>query len=106
MSPCQRSLKKWRDAGWLVAVVEHWNQYAFIRQDLFGMFDLLAIKDNITFGIQTTSMGNIEARCEKLRSNPLLTRWCQGDRRAIVEGWAKRGPRGKAKRWTCKEVYL
>jgi hypothetical protein len=106
MSPTKRSLKKWRDAGYLVAVVEKWNPYCKVRNDLFGCFDLLGICGDVTVGIQTTTMGNVNARCEKLRSNPNLALWCQGNRKALVEGWAKRGPRGKAKRWTCKEVWL
>ena len=42
-SPTQLSLKKLREEGYTVAVVEHWNSFARIRQDLFGFIDLLAL---------------------------------------------------------------
>ena len=35
-SPTQRSLQHCRKNGWIAGVVEKWNQYARIRQDLFG----------------------------------------------------------------------
>jgi hypothetical protein len=38
-SPTQLSLKKLREEGYTVAVVEHWNSFARIRQDLFGFID-------------------------------------------------------------------
>jgi hypothetical protein len=50
-SPTQRSLRHMRDLGYLVAVVEHWNPHARIRQDLFGWIDLLAIRDGETLAV-------------------------------------------------------
>jgi hypothetical protein len=106
MTPTQRSLKKWRDAGWLVAVVEKWNPYVKVRNDLFGLFDLLAIRGNETVGIQTTTASHINVRVDKIKPNPNLDLWCVGNRRAVVEGWSKRGARGKRKLWECREVWL
>ena len=69
VSPTQRTLKKLRDSGDypLVSIVERWNAFAKIRQDLFGIIDLLAIdsKGN-TVGIQVTSYSNISARVKKM----------------------------------------
>ena len=48
-SPTQLSLKKLREEGYIVAVVEHWNSFARIRQDLFGFIDLLALKGKEVF---------------------------------------------------------
>ena len=42
-SPTARSLELLRELGYTAKVVEHWNQYAKIRQDLFGV-DILALK--------------------------------------------------------------
>jgi len=36
-SPTQRTLKKLRDEVYLAQVVEKWNAFAKIRQDLFGI---------------------------------------------------------------------
>src|SRR5271167_4627948 len=43
ISPTQRSLKLLRERGWTCQVVERWNQWAKVRQDLFGCLDILAI---------------------------------------------------------------
>ena len=69
ISPTQRTLKRLRDSEDypLVSIVERWNAFAKIRQDLFGIIDLLAIdsKGN-TVGIQVTSYSNISARVKKI----------------------------------------
>ncbi|MBI4326652.1 MAG: hypothetical protein HY674_15520 [Chloroflexi bacterium] len=44
MTPTQRSLSKLRAEGWLAVIVERWNPYDRVRQDLFGFADLLAIR--------------------------------------------------------------
>lgn len=64
MTPTQRSLCKLRADGWLVAVVERWNPYARVRQDLFGFADLLAIKGNEVLAVQTTSGDHVAHRLQ------------------------------------------
>ena len=64
-SPTQLSLKKLRQEGYTVAIVEHWNAFARIRQDLFGFIDLLALKDKEVLAVQTTSASNMSARAKK-----------------------------------------
>lgn len=54
-SPTQRSLAHLRSLGYRVAVVERWNPHARIRQDLFGVLDLLAVRDGEILGVQTTN---------------------------------------------------
>jgi hypothetical protein len=55
-SPTRRSLEHLRKAGAeLVAVVERWNPHAKIRQDLFGVVDVLAIHGEDTIAVQATS---------------------------------------------------
>tara|TARA_R110000851_G_scaffold93777_3_gene204164 strand:- start:1102 stop:1413 length:312 start_codon:yes stop_codon:yes gene_type:complete len=75
ISPTQRTLKKLRDSGDypLVAIVERWNAFAKIRQDLFGIIDLLAIdiKGN-TVGIQVTSYSNVSARLKKMEDSDAI----------------------------------
>jgi hypothetical protein len=44
MTPTQRSMAYLKKEGYRVAVVERWNPHARIRQDLFGVIDLLAIR--------------------------------------------------------------
>lgn len=103
----QRSLAKLRGEGFLCAIVEHWNQYAHIRQDLFGFGDILAVRANESLIVQTTSGPHVAERIEKIRLLPSAKFWCQGEhRRIVVHGWAKRGDRGKRKLWTCREVFI
>ena len=103
VSPAQRSLKKLRDEGYTMAVVEHWNPFAHIRQDLFGFIDLLGMVDGLDglLGIQTTSSTNFSARMKKSKAIPALKMWLHSGNRFAVHGWKK-----TAKGWECKEVYV
>ena len=87
MTPTQRSLAHWRDLGYRVAVVEHWNPFAKVRQDLFGMCDLLAIGNGETVCVQTTSTGNVSARVRKLTEAEALPEMLRSGWRVVVEGW-------------------
>jgi hypothetical protein len=100
VTPTQRSLAHLRQAGYLVAIVEKWNPHARIRQDLFGVLDLVAIKDGQTLGVQTTSGSNVAARVTKIAeadATPALRRagWS-----LVVHGWRK----AANGRWTLREV--
>lgn len=107
MSPTQRSLNKLRSEGYLVAITERWNQYAHIRQDLFGFIDLLAIRGNEVLAVQTTSGTNVAARISKLMALPAVAIWTNSPhRKVVVHGWRKVGPRGKRKTWECREVPI
>ncbi len=106
-SPTQRSLKHLRDQGYTVAVTERWNPFARIRQDLFGFIDLLCFKGNEILAVQTTSAANISARVAKIRGIQAASLWLESPtRRIVVQGWAKRGERGKRKVWTVREVEI
>lgn len=106
-TPTQRSLRALRDAGFMVAVTERWNPWSKTRQDLFGWMDLLALRGDETIGIQTTSGSNVAARLTKIQALPSAELWLSSPNRKLhVMGWAKRGPRGKAKRWTCRTIEL
>lgn len=100
MSPTQLTLKHWRSHGYLCAVVEKYNKFAKVRQDLFGCIDVLAVKDDDMVGIQTTVMASVPARLQKLRLSENALRFISDHRTLIVEGWAKRGARGQRKVWT------
>ena len=107
ITPTQRSLKKFRDEGWLVAVVERWNPYARIRQDLFGFVDLLAIKGDVTLAVQTTSGSNVAARIHKIATVQAAALWLESrNRKIVLHGWRKCGARGKRKLWECRIVDL
>jgi hypothetical protein len=108
MTPTARTLKQLRKEGYVCQVVEKWNPYARIRQDLFGFIDIVAIKDQEILGVQATSASNLSARVHKALACPHLAAWLKANARFEVWGWSKKGPRGQAKHWqaTRREFKL
>ena len=91
-SPTQRTLKRMRDSGdyKLVQVVEHWNPFGRVRQDLFGIGDILGISiTGETHLLQVTSYGNMNARIKKLEDHYSTPHLRDADWVLIVEGWKK-----------------
>lgn len=105
-SPTQRTLKAVRESGWTAEVVERWNPYARIRQDLFNFIDIVAIKpgEPIT-GIQVTASG-ASSRVKKIVEAPESRLWLLGGGRLVVHSWAIRGKKGKRKKHTCREIVF
>ena len=71
-SPTQRTLKRMRESGdyVLVQIVEHWNAFARVRQDLFGIGDILGISiTGESHIIQVTSYSNMNARIKKIEDH-------------------------------------
>jgi hypothetical protein len=100
-TPSARSMALLRNDGWLVDSVEHWNSYARVRQDLFGFLDLIAVKDNVTLGVQSTTYANISARVKKVLENPAFVTLKKAGWIIEVHGWKKNN--GK---WICKRREL
>lgn len=102
MSPTQLTLRKWRNAGYMVQVVEHWVPQARIRRDLFGFVDVVAVGHGETVGIQTTSAKNMSARVRKIEEMPeIVATLRDANWRLVVEGWRK-----PAHRWISREVEV
>ena len=107
MSPTQRSKAYLEKAGYSVAIVEKWNQWAKIRVDLFGFADLLAFRVGVPIMlVQTTTASNLAARRTKLLNNQDAKRWVQAGGECVLHGWAKRGARGEKKVWTPSPEWL
>lgn len=99
MTPTQRSISLLKGQGYLVSIVERWNPFAKIRQDLYGCIDLLAIGNGETLAIQVTSKSNMSARIKKIQDNEALPVMLSSGWRVIVHGWGK----GKNGRYELKE---
>lgn len=97
-SPTQRSLKLLRAEGWRVAIVEHWNVWAHIRQDLFGCIDLLALKDGSTLAVQTTTSDHYAERVKKVQAADAYQDMIDAGWTVVVHGWVKRANG----RWECR----
>lgn len=101
-SPTQRSLKYLREQGYTAEVTEKWNQWAKIRQDLFGIIDLVAIKEGVTLGVQTTSYSNMSARRTKILESENYKKLKQANWEIHVHGWKKK----KNGRYELKQYEL
>lgn len=100
MTPTQRTLKRLRDDGFLAAVVEKWNPHARIRQDLFGVVDVIGIREGETIAVQATSGSNVSARVKKIAESDATPVIRAAGWRFVVHGWRK----GANGRWACREV--
>ncbi len=93
-----RSMALLREEGYAVAVVEHWNSFMRIRQDLFGFIDLLALGDGETLAVQVCRRSDMATRRNKIANHENVgyvrkAGWC-----IEIHGW-DRGPNG---RWRVK----
>lgn len=125
--PTQRSLAYLRKNGWTVCIVEKFlparGGMPFPRRiDAFNFGDLLACRsrhvehdkeggDYIACVkeialIQTTDHSSFSKHKDKILSIPEFQEWKNAGGITLLHGWGKRGPRGKAKRWTLREEVL
>lgn len=88
-SPTQRSLKRLREQGYLVQVVEHWNAHARIRQDLFGFIDVLAVREGEILGVQACSGTDAAKRVRKIADHPNVGMVRKAGIRIEVWAWRK-----------------
>lgn len=89
MTPTERSLRKLRADGYLAEVVERFNAFAKVRNDLYGIGDVLAIKPGAVLLVQATSRSNVSARVFKLRGHENLLPVLRAGIRVEVWGWAR-----------------
>ena len=116
MTPTQRALKDLRDFGFTAAVVERFNRFAGqhgCRQDLFGIADILAVREG--FGVlflQVTSGAHHADHLAKIRAEPRLAAVLAAGGR--VELWSYRklcmrnaaGKRMKVKRYELRREEI
>lgn len=85
----------------LVQVVERWNSFAKIRQDLW-CFDILAIDlEGNTVAVQVTSKTNVNARIKKIEESDALPHLRRANWTLLVEGWYRDG-----RKWTSKIIDI
>lgn len=101
-SPAARSLKLVRENGYIAEVVERWNPHVKIRQDLFGIVDIVAVHpEKGWLLIQATSAPNLNAREKKISESEhlqtLLTHAA-----FEVHGWGEFQTDNGRKSWQCK----
>jgi len=105
-STVQMSMRYLEDLGYTVDVVERWipGAHGRVRKDLFGIFDLVAIRAGETLGVQTTSRVNLPARLRKIERSQHLPGLLDAGWRVVVHGWHQ--PNGPRTRWVCEESFV
>lgn len=92
-TPTQRSLKLLRDEGYRATVVERWNPFAHIRQDLWGFIDILAIRPGETVGVQSCHYSDVSKRAEKIANHENVGAVREAGWKIVIHGWHKVGNR-------------
>ncbi len=103
VTPSARSMERLRGQGFIVEKVERWNHFAGIRQDLFGVFDIVAVhpERKVIVGVQVTTDKNLAARRTKMLESQKARAWCHAGGRAVIHAWGKEG-KGRGRRWRVK----
>jgi hypothetical protein len=70
-----------RKAGFTAEVCERFLFFGNVRQDLFGIFDIIAISSKGIIGIQSTSRSNISARVNKIDASENKAKWLRSWRK-------------------------
>jgi hypothetical protein len=78
-----------REQGYHCEIVEKWNPWRRIRQDLWGWCDILAIRRDEVLAVQVTSSG-VAARIKKIQESDTVLRVREAGIRVEVHGWTKR----------------
>ncbi len=100
MTPTARSLKHLRSEGYAADVCERWigGGKFKVRKDLFGSWDIVAVKPGEVAFVQTTSGSNVSARVRKIADNPTTPKCREANVRLLVHGWRKNAK----KRWVLR----
>ena len=98
-SPTQLTLRLLRKMGYRAAVVEKWNPHAHIRQDLFGIIDVIAVGKGETVAVQCTSYSNVASRVTKIADSEAIGDIRDAGWKVLVHGWRK-----PKHRWEVREV--
>jgi hypothetical protein len=85
----QRTIKLLNEMGYTCEVVERWCGFSRKKHDLFTIFDVLAIGNNETVGIQITSRSNMSTRVKKIADSEFIDAIREANWRILVIGWDK-----------------
>lgn len=105
-SPTQRSLAWLKKYGYEPGIVERWIQQARKRIDLLNCIDIVAVKEGVILGVQTTSDSSLSAHYKKCLAEPKLRLWLLAGGRFALHGWSKKGARGKRKLWQVRVILI
>jgi hypothetical protein len=85
-----RTIALYESKGYKCDIVESYNSFSRRKKDLFGIFDIVAIGNGETLGIQLTSKSNMSSRIKKITDSDFFTEIVRSGWRIIVIGWYKK----------------
>ena len=91
MTNTSRTLKALHQDGYICGIVERFNRFGGshgIRQDLFGFIDIIAIKPNEIYGIQSCGQAFSEHN-KKILNSELAIDWINAGGKIELWGWRK-----------------
>lgn len=104
LSLTQRTLRQLRQEGYICGIVERYLSHVGpfgIHQDLFGIFDIIAIKPKSICGVQSCSGSKFAVHDRKILDSEYSLEWLKAGGYIELWGWrkvkAKRG--GKLMIW-------
>ena len=108
MSPTQLTLKELKKNGYLPAIVEKYNRFAKVRQDAWGVVDIICLgKGEILFIQCTTDTGGQFAKHkEKIEKSPNRRKILESGARFELWAWKKAGKYGKRKVYEVRKYIL
>ena len=86
-TPTVLTLRALRERGFTCAIVEHWNSFANIRQDMYGFIDVIAIKPELIIGVQCCDHSNLAAHRKKIKVNKNAPIWLEAGREIEIWSW-------------------
>ena len=84
-----KTRERLKSEGFLVETVERWNSFARVKNDLFGIIDVLAVGRGRTIGVQVTSRSNMAARRRKILDSEAYPMLKQAGWSIELHGWYK-----------------
>ncbi len=104
MTNTARTLQLLRGRGFKCGIVERYNSFTKQRFDLFGIIDIIAIKEHLLVGVQSCGSAYSE-HMKKILASESAVEWLESGSELLLVGWRKlkkkRG--GKAMVWSPRE---
>jgi hypothetical protein len=83
----RRSAVELTRRGYTVDVAECRNGY--VARDLFGIFDLVALRDDETLGVQVTDASHVAAHTRKIAEAPAIGALREAGWSIVLHGWRR-----------------
>lgn len=116
----QKSRALLKEQGFDTWIVEKpWSPYTKRREDLFNLFDIVAIRGDMVgvTGVQACGedvqehihkilQGYQDPKGKDIPPNPHLSIWLRSGNRGFIWAWRMRGAKGKRKTYQLREIQF